>query len=212
MDVQDCATFDELHAAAPGSVGGWQTVAERQKLVEIARAMQPGQRFMEIGVFGGTTLSIFGLLAPPTCEIIGMDSWENGTPNADPVSGEFVDLRTFCVRNLERNGVEARVRLIDGSSHVHGQTWTLSLDVLLIDGDHTYAGAKQDLRDFARWVTVGGLLCMDDYWSGPAVKGATDDWLAGELADQWYLEWGGTYALDANENQVSKMVIYRRRT
>ena len=146
----DCQSWADLQSRVAGSVGGWMTEPERNYLFEVAKQMQPGQRFMEIGVYGGTTLSVFALMAPASCEIIGMDSWENDTPNCDPDTGEPVDLRTFCARNLAKNGVDDRVRLIDGSSHFHGPRWSTPLDVLIIDGDHTEAGARQDLDDFAK--------------------------------------------------------------
>lgn len=203
-------TFAELEPTLPGKIGGWMCHAERDELFRIASAMQPGQRFMEIGVYGGTTLSLFALLAPAGCDIIGMDSWENDTPNRDPDTDEAVDLRTFCERNLIKNGVRERVTLIDGSSHLHGPLWTKSLDVLIIDGDHTYAGALQDLRDFAPHVKPGGLLIMDDYWSGDEVKGATDAWRGAEPADRWVLEWGGELARNETDGLISKMLVYRR--
>ncbi len=204
------STFSELERLAPCSLGGWMCQPERDFLFNAAKLMQPHQRFLEIGVYGGTTLALFALLAPHSCEIIGMDSWENDTPNNDPDTGQPVDLRTFCIRNLEKGGVADRVRLIDGSSHMHGPHWNMSLDVLIIDGDHTYDGAKQDLIDFARWVVPGGLLIMDDYWSDTAVSSATEDWLRGEMIDAWRLEWGFLCEHNETNGLVSKMRAYRR--
>ena len=181
-------------------------MTEREYLFQLAKRMQPGQRFLEIGVFGGTTLSMFAMLGPPGLEVIGMDSWENTTANADPDTGEFVDLRTFCVRNLQKNGVADRVTLVDGSSHAHGQLWTLPLDVLLVDGDHTYGGALQDLRDFASHVVSGGLLLIDDYWNTVAVREATERWLT-EIPGGWVTEWG---TMERSSHGDSKMIALRR--
>lgn len=210
-DQSICRTWCDLQKRVLGSLGGWMCETEREELFRIARTMQPGERFMEIGVYGGTTLSVFALMAPGDCEIIGMDSWENETPNNDPDTGEPVDLRTFCMRNLEKNGVADRVRLIDGSSHWHGPTWNVPLDVLIIDGDHTGAGVAQDLRDFVPWVRLGGRLILDDYWSSPEVRVAIDNWFSHEPPTRWRRTWGATdFVRNAEGGLLSKMVIFER--
>ena len=36
-------------------------------------------------------------------------------------------------------------------------------DVLVIDGDHSYAGVKTDFENYAKFVRVGGYIIFDDY-------------------------------------------------
>lgn len=209
MNCRDCKSWSELQLRAPGSLGGWMTESEREYLFQVAKAMQPGQRFMEIGVYGGTTLSVFAMMAPDDCEIIGMDSWENETPNVSRKTGDYIDLRGFCVENLEANGVVDRVKLFDGSSHLLGKSWDKALDVLIIDGDHTEAGAREDLDDFAKHVNLGGLLIVDDYWSSTDVKTAFDGWIA--QPGGWSKVWGAdSHVRNSGDGLISKLVAYRR--
>jgi predicted O-methyltransferase YrrM len=61
-----------------------------------------------------------------------------------------------------------------------------SYDVLIIDGDHSYAGVKADFENYASLVNVGGFIILDDYGSTdwPDVKSFVDqevlqrEWLA----------------------------------
>lgn len=54
----------------------------------------------------------------------------------------------------------------------------LPLDMVFIDGDHSYAGVMQDLVTWVPKVKAGGLvLCHDaDCGSFPGVRGAIDDY------------------------------------
>lgn len=185
------------------SLGGWMTVAERQKLFEIAKAMPTGGRFVEIGVYGGTNLALFALLRPDV-EVIGIDSWENKTEE---------NLYAFCVRNLVTAGVQDAVKLIGASSHAVGPTWDLPIDVLIIDGDHLEAGAYQDLIDFAPHVKPGGLLIMDDYVTDgtphEGVGPAFDKWWS-HSCGEWTIIWGNEKRHDERGNLVNKFIIVRR--
>lgn len=46
-----------------------------------------------------------------------------------------------------------------------------SLDMVYIDGDHTYAGVVQDIESWWPKVKAGGYLCGDDYGAGKTGKG-----------------------------------------
>lgn len=197
-------SWASLQSMAAGSVGGWFTMDERERLFHMLKALRPGQRMLEIGVFGGTTLSMAAMITSGV-EIIGLDSWENETPCTSPLDGSTVSVKTLCRQNLEINGMSTRVLLVGGSSHDIGPHWIAICDALprtteagaplpalgglcdfmIIDGDHTYEGARQDLDDFAPYVVPGGTLLMDDYIN--QVRAATDEWLTAHAQD-WIVE------------------------
>lgn len=54
-----------------------------------------------------------------------------------------------------------------------------SLDVLFIDGDHTYEGVKADLNNYAPLVKSGGRIILHDVCSGydPGVRQAFDEFI-----------------------------------
>lgn len=205
-----CTSFEELSRIAPGSLGGWMTALEREWIFHHAKNLTPGQRMVEIGVFGATTLSMVALLTDPHVEIIGIDSFENETPCTSPINGEIITVRELCHENLKCNGVADRVKIIDASSHEVGKTWNQSINFLIVDGDHTREGAYQDLIDFSRWVTAGGILLMDDYYGFPDVKPATDDWFASQPPGEWSLIWGTDAVERPGAGWTSKMLAFRR--
>ena len=47
----------------------------------------------------------------------------------------------------------------------------IKIDVLFIDGDHTYEGVKSDIQAWWPKVKVGGVLCGDDYVESKTGKG-----------------------------------------
>ncbi len=39
----------------------------------------------------------------------------------------------------------------------------MPIDILFIDGDHTFKGCKSDFITYGQWVRSGGIICFDDY-------------------------------------------------
>lgn len=52
------------------------------------------------------------------------------------------------------------VQILGDSSRVPFFT---SIDILFIDGNHTYEGCKADFLNYGKWVRKGGIICFDDY-------------------------------------------------
>jgi predicted O-methyltransferase YrrM len=52
------------------------------------------------------------------------------------------------------------VQILGDSSRVPFFT---QIDVLFIDGNHTYDGCKADFDNYGKWVRKGGIICFDDY-------------------------------------------------
>lgn len=203
--IDQCATWAELATIAyPGTLSSWMTMTERPVLFDVARSLKPGQRSLEIGLCGGCTLKMFAMLVEDGVEVYGMDSWENDTPVSSVHTGQRCPLREGCMSGLEIDGVAHRVTIVDGSSHDLAPTWDKPLDFLMIDGDHTQAGALQDLRDYAKWVVGGGRMVMDDYYN--QVRTATDRWL-GDHGSEWIIE----HMYQAQEGPAGgKMLTLRR--
>ena len=57
-------------------------------------------------------------------------------------------------------------------------------DVLVIDGDHTYAGVKWDYENFAQFVRPGGYIIFDDYGHAdwPDIKVFVDKEVSAQFA------------------------------
>lgn len=107
---------------------------------------------------------------------------------ADILTGLNVDEATLR-RNLERIGMtEENYTLVKSMStelDAMSEVATKKYDLLIIDGDHSYAGVKTDFENYIGTVKLGGYVIFDDYGSSewPEVQEYVDK----ELADVDYV-------------------------
>lgn len=128
-------------------------------LYGIARAMRP-QTCVEIG-------SARGLSA---C-LIGKALKENGfgklyaiDPHVQTNWNDTNSIDTFGVMqaNLARFGVQNYVEIIREFSTKVAPDWDKPIDLLFIDGDHSYEGVKSDWEGFSRHIKPFGLVIFHD--------------------------------------------------
>lgn len=128
-----------------------QRPVEFAALVEIFRALAP-LRVLEIGSQEGGTLYHWVANAPDEAVIVNVDILQNQS-------------KEHAAEILERWS-QWQVNTIIGSSH---EEHTLSrvkkyapFDFLFIDGDHSYAGSKQDWEWYGPLVRKGGIVAFHD--------------------------------------------------
>jgi len=109
---------------------------------------------VEIGAFQGGTLALFTQVAPSNCQFLSIDI-AFGVP-------QTLAFRKFATRQQE-------VRCIRGDSSDIGvrekvKKWLgkSKIDVLFIDGDHSYQGVKADFENYSPMVRKGGLIIFHD--------------------------------------------------
>ncbi len=66
------------------------------------------------------------------------------------------------------------------------QNWIQPIDLLFIDGDHTYEGCILDIRLWFPFLKKDGWICLHDYGNPCGVKQAVQDTLFGYV-DKYYL-------------------------
>jgi predicted O-methyltransferase YrrM len=112
---------------------------------------------------------------------IGMALKENGRGTLyaiDPhESTEWNDvnaadsLKEFT-RNISAVGVRQQVSIIRSYSDVAALDWRLPIDLLFIDGDHSYVGVKRDWELFLPHVKPSGIVIFHDtIWDLPPYAG-----------------------------------------
>jgi predicted O-methyltransferase YrrM len=139
---------------------------------------------LEIGTLFGIGLAMIYDHARPnfkSVHLTAIDPLEGYyDKKVEDVTGQSVDEATFR-RNLANAGVpETDYTLIQAFSTDDAAIKAASrssYDVLIIDGDHSYAGVKVDFVLYAPFVKRGGYIIFDDYGAAdwPDVKKFVDE-------------------------------------
>jgi cephalosporin hydroxylase len=149
-----------IYLAANVLYGIHQTEADSVQAIQIVGEAKPGA-FMEIGTAHGGSLFCWAQVAHPEAFLLSLDlpggRWGGG------YSGEQIPhFRQFLQPGQRLVGllgdshsplvVQQVAEALDGRK----------LDVLFIDGDHTYEGAKEDFDNYSPHVRSGGLVLLHD--------------------------------------------------
>ncbi len=122
----------------------------------------PGE-ILEIGSFKGKSTVILAksLLAAGGTKLFACDPLCLPC-ETDPTDAKREELPEIFRQNIRKNGVADAVEMHQMRSSELAATWNRPLRVLWIDGDHTYAGATQDLQQFQPRLVPGGIACLHD--------------------------------------------------
>lgn len=146
--------FSKCH----GFIKPQQDRAEITELILIAYEKKP-RIILEIGTAKGGTLFLLARAAADGAVIISIDLPGNG--GGYPL-WKIILYKSFASRHqnihLIRDNshsplvIEQLRRILDGRG----------VDLLFIDGDHTYAGVKKDFELYAPFVNKGGIIALHD--------------------------------------------------
>jgi SAM-dependent methyltransferase len=163
--------FEHARTLVDG-VEGWLTDAQAQRLWDEAHAVRPGGRIVEIGSFRGRSTIVLASAAADGVELVAIDPHggnDRGPQEigADAARGQ-ADFEAFHT-NLERAGVERRVRHVRASSEAALSAVDGEIDVLYVDGAHRYAPARADIEQWGRRVAPGGTMLIHDAFNAVGV-------------------------------------------
>ena len=169
-------------------VPGWETLPEQNLLMVLASALDYDKDnvILEIGSEFGMSASIFAKFAPQRTRLFCVE----------------IDDNASFMNNLAEAGLwdEKRIHWMQHSSEVAVNYWPIAyddlpvIDLLFIDGDHSYGGALADLQNWSPFVMGNGYIVVHDCTSPanlkphPAhfdVRKAVDEWLAHESGQLW---------------------------
>lgn len=143
-----------------GAVRPIQDRHEISELVRRVRAQAP-RTVLEIGTARGGTLFLLCQAAHEAATIISLDLpfGRNG--------GGFPRWKEKTYRSFARPG--QRLVLLRGNSHdaaslaaVEAVLAGRKLDFVMIDGDHSYDGVRQDYETYSRLLAPGGVIALHD--------------------------------------------------
>lgn len=133
-------------------IPAWTSVAERRLLSELAKQVPDGGVILEIGgLYGGTTAVL--ALSNPKAQIFTMDdfSW---TPEGYPVASKM---------RFESNMASLNIRnviALEGDSKVLISHWNKKINLLWIDGGHSFSYVYSDLYNYSKYTNV---IALHDY-------------------------------------------------
>ena len=167
-DTPDLATV----TARVADVEGWMSPGQAATLYDAARRCRAGGTIVEIGSFQGRSTIVLASAAPSDVAVIAIDPHagnDRGPQEIDGYADAAADDHAVFLANLERAGVDDRVRHIRKFSDVALADVEAPIDVLYIDGAHRYAPARADIRDWGARVSDGGTMLIHDSFSSIGV-------------------------------------------
>jgi len=138
----------------------WQERSEIAGLLEFVAALDP-KTVLEIGTSNGGSLFLFARAAAHDALIVSVD-----LPDGE-FGGGYPRWRGSPYQAFAADG--QHIQLLRADSHepqtletVRAALGRRQVDVLFIDGDHTYAGVKQDYETYSPLVRDGGVIAFHD--------------------------------------------------
>lgn len=144
-------------------------INERECVAKLAEEVPPGGLIVEIGSLYGGTTAVLGL-ANPDAKIVSIDDYSWHPADDVPTS------KKLLLANMKKVGV-ANVTAREGDSREIGKTWKRKIDLLWIDGGHSYEYVHSDLVKFGPHAQV---IAVHDY-KNPAwatIEQAINDFIA----------------------------------
>ena len=143
-------------------IQGWGTKDDYEHLYRHANMVRPYEYILELGSHIGKSAAVF--LMGDCNNIILVDVWD-GWVNS---RGTFIDTFAECKQNV---GFNNRIVMIQGATSdlctlqaVQEKTKNKQYGFLYVDGDHTYHGVCNDIRNYVLpLVPVGRFVAFHDY-------------------------------------------------
>lgn len=129
--------------------------------------------YLEIGVHNGTSMSYVVHQNKCSLDCYGIDLFDDtyGHYKKDALSLKQ------SLNNIQKNNIsKSNICLIKGDSRIQntiqeikGLLQTKVIDLLFIDGDHSYEGVKSDFNNYRSFLSPNSIVVFDDYdkkWPG----------------------------------------------
>ena len=152
-------------------------------------------KIVEIGAYLGASSSFMAAaLGDGGGEVFCIDTWTNDAMS----EGNRDTLAEFLV-NTDR--FKSRIRPVRGWSHDTNVIAEVStavgiIDLLFIDGDHSYAGALNDWRRYSPLLAPGAVVAMHDVGWAEGVQRVLEEDIRPHIRREWRLPnlWWGQLA------------------
>ena len=141
---------------ASAEIPGYLHPLEQRFLYWLATRVPARGLALEVGSFKGKSATCLAAGLNREARLACVDTWQN---DAMPYDQELDVMEEF------RNNVSAYQEKIDtyrGGSEEIAAKWTSPLDLLFVDGDHSYKGCSTDIKAWLPFVRRGGWVAFHD--------------------------------------------------
>lgn len=144
------------------------TLVEKLFLYKSALKLKPCSVIVEIGSYlGASTTFLAAAAMERDCMIYCGDTWKN-----DAMPGEPRDTFSEFKKNTKKFNNIVPLR---GLSEDIGKSFSEKVDLLFIDGDHSYTAVKCDLTTWLPHTKNGTIVIFHDYGWAEGVKRAVEE-------------------------------------
>lgn len=166
-NLRAAATSPQAWWLARQSVIRHGAIQHVDELTEFARILRvkPPRAVLEIGTAQGGVFWLLCRLAVPDATLVSLEL----PPDERHSGGQRISVD---LQSMKKPG--QTIHVVHGNSHdpgtpnrVAGLLAGRSLDLLFIDGDHTYEGVSQDYHMYSPLVRVGGIIAFHDIVKTP---------------------------------------------
>jgi len=181
--------------------GAFQKAGELAALIRLLRGREL-RAVVEIGTARGGTLYVWCRLADPDAVIVSVDL--PGGRFGGVEDSEIPKLRSLAKRGQRLHLVRSNSHDPSTASEVAALIEGQRIDFLMIDGDHSLDGVRQDFELYSPLVRPGGLIAFHDILPHPSVPECEVELLWRELKqhhrhveflepedDRGWGQWGG---------------------
>lgn len=155
-------TFEEVWKRS-SFIRGWFAKASAKQLFDIAMTCNAGAVFVEIGTYCGRSASVLGQVAMHR---------ESHLTCVDTFGMNYS--AAFVLPNLQELGIECTVMMM--RSERAAKIFCKSIDLLLIDSNHSEKWIRQDCTLWLPKLREGGWVLFHDYGPGwPGVVKVVDE-------------------------------------
>lgn len=154
--------------------GAIQKVPELAGLARMVRSERPST-VLEIGSYTGGTLGLFCKLAEPDALLVSVDL------PAEYGGATAAKLETLARTNQRVVALRRDSHADETRAEVERLLAGRQVDVLMVDGDHSYHGVRRDFELYSPLVRDGGLIAFHDIVPHVRVPGVEVERLWAEL-------------------------------
>lgn len=143
-------SFDDIVRKLKG-IEGWMGIPDCQVLYKYASRLN-GATIVEVGSYAGRSTLVLSL-ASPTSTVYAIDPFKKDLPE------DYRKVLKHFRQNIKGlNVVHFRKTSLSVALH-----WDKPIDLIHIDGEHSYKSVKRDIKMWMPFVKKGGVMLFHDY-------------------------------------------------